>query len=1285
MSAPFQSGTRGTAGFNKRFYRTQTYYTTFTYLVRKGGQSQVTTSRETVSNVLTVPAAAAGRPPSTRFQTSTYLTTFTYFTTTTRGVEEQVTSSQEVVTRVVVTEAPVTPATSAPEPQQVTKTYLSTVTLFESAFISGTEVLRSRSTSIITQLAVEPLLSRPAAVRPSAVRPPIRTTAAPSRRPPIGPPPAVEPSLLPVGEQDEIHVVATKTYYTTSTFYTTLLEGSATVVRTRTEVTSRVQTEKVTTRLAASHLSSLRGSLTRPAASVSSVTRTPSLGPAEAQTVTLTEPELTPSPAPATEQTPTLLAGDSDSGGLAAGQGQSGLQVVEPGASVESSLPIPAPEKAPAPAKVPGPAPAVVQPVTVSTESVSPITAEPSTAASPNPAAGQTAAAPAAQEVTKPAAAASSPAKYSSLPTASTAALTASPEISTTGATTATTPAPGSTSTTQPPAQALGNLAGSLLGLSGLGAAGLGSLNIGSMVDTAAGLFRNVLPLAVRRDGTAGVPPDPVRPPPAVQVQQRNPAFIPVGGVANSLRRQQLATAVPSGGSRPGGLGGPGGLGPNGPVLAVRGPDGQVIPIRGVPSTGRRPPGLSPPQRSGVPARRRDGPRRPPPLGRPPRRPLRPNSRPSRPANRRKQQQQPRPNGFIAVFPNGRQPPRGELPEESYLHLERVENQPGQPYRFQITQGQQGGRRPVPFPGFGPATSTRVHVSITTGAETQFVRPTAVGGRPPFSVPQPQPVVVVGATLASEFDTNRRVDRPPPDSGTPPAYVEAEIGGSSGGAGFSNELTGQGFSGQQEFNGEGFADQQSLDDQEYAASVQGPFGTGQLTFFDNSDGGFRPDSDRRRPIIRPQVPPPNQIQWPPQATSTLHTIASLEGDNRIVGTNVFADVVPITTRPAVIRFPPNTDRPRPPPPPPVRPPPSAPVFVPQVTRRPEPIRPSPLDPVPAPAPASRPSPEPTPAPVPVPVKIPGQASGEVLVPVSVVIPSRNTDRVRPEGSFIRPGTESVIRVTTEKAVTETTSSEVAEDRSPEPPSLSEADLELSPSTERGQTAKRPQQTSGSISGDEENDKINFIVTSSFEPSPSTGTTSRTPTLTSTRQPIRLADRIRQTLLASLSSAAAASSSSSASSGVGASVHVGSSTAILGPDVRTVRPDTRTTSRRHSAETVIRGESTVFGGLFTRPPLPADSVHDITEIVHGPGHQPITKYITRTEQFTRTVTATKTDIKFEVSSFYRFLHPAAASQEHCLSTIGDKFGECLSVTLLRWRRITVYILFLICIWTPFSTS
>ncbi|XP_043217421.1 mucin-17-like [Amphibalanus amphitrite] len=1173
-------GTRGTSGFDQRFYRTQTYYTTFTYLVRRGGQAGVTTSRETVSNVVTVPATAAARPQSTRFETATYFTTFTYFTTTTRGAQEQVTSSQEVVTRVVVTEAPAT------APQQVTKTYLSTVTLFDTAFISGTQVLRSRSTSVITQLDVGPPAEE-AAVRPSTVRPPIQATAAPSPLAPVRPPPAVDPSLPPVGEQDEIHVVATKTYYTTSTFYTTLLEGSATVVRTRTEVTSRVQTEKVTTRLAASHLSSLRGSLTRTVSPAVALTRTPTLGQAAALST-----ENRPSQAQATETKPTstLLSGDLETAGPAAGQGQSGFQIPEPASVVESSVLTPVENVDQTQEQ------SSTDPVTANAELTSTTSSDdagsankPTTAATASPAAQETIVF---VETASPAAGGSGSSPSSS----STAALTVS-----------TTPAPGSPSTTsKPPAEALGNLAGSLLSLSGLGAAGLSGINIGSMVDTAAGLFRNVLPLAVRRDGSAGVPPEPVRPPPAVQVQQRNPAFIPVGGLANSLRReQQLATAEPAG------LGGP-----SGPVLAVRGPDGQVIPIRGVPSTGRRPP-----QRSGVPARRQDRPRRPGPLRRPPG----PNGRPLRPANRRKQP--PPPNGFIAVFPNGQEPSRGQ-PEENFLQLERIEDRPGQPFQFQLPHQ------------LGPAAgSTRVHVSITTGAETQFVRPTAVDGRPPFSAPQPQPVVVVGATLASEFDANRRVDQSSPDSGSQPTYVEAELGGNTGG--FSNELTGQGFTGQQEFLGGGFADQQGLDDQEYAASVQGPFGTGQLTFFDSSDGGFQPDSERRRPLVRPPVPVPNQVLWPPRSTSTLHTTASLEGDNRIVGTNVFADVVPITTRPAVIQFQPNPNRPRRPPP--VRPAPSAPALTPQVTRGPEFTRP--------PAPASAPAP--APAPVPVRNRIPNQAtlevpvpiSGQVPVPVSIVIPARNP--VQSGGIFNRPNTESVIRVTTEEAITETSPSEAPEIGAPQEPrpDVGGDDLELSASTERGQTAKKPQQTSGSISGDEENNKINFIVTSSFESSTATPTTTGTPSLASTRQPIRLADRIRQTLLASLSSAAAASASASSASSfspsfpsstdlgsdAGSSVRIGSTTAILGPDVRTLRPDTRTTSRHHSSETVIRGESTVFGGLFTRPALPSESVHDITEIVNGPGHQPVTKYITRTEQFTRTVTATKTDIRFEGSA------------------------------------------------------
>ncbi|XP_037082040.1 uncharacterized protein LOC119102687 [Pollicipes pollicipes] len=780
-------GTRGTEGFDSRFYRTHTYFTTFTFLnhFKEGDRSVVLTSRETVSNVLTLPAAVT-TPSSTRFQTETYLSTYTYFRTTTRGNREHVTSTQEVVTQIVVTEAPAAPPLVAPTSRSLlyTKTYLSTVTLFDTAVVSGTQVLVS-TTSVIRDVAVE--TSYIAAVRPTATRPVIQATVAPAPRPVARPPPVVDPSLLPVGEQDEIHVVATKTFYTTSTFYTTLLEGSSTVVRTRTEVTSRLQTEKVTTRLDSWHLSSLRSSFVGPAATSTTasslltplVTANSVAAPVESQPTpsrsgTPPQPSLVAaSPVPA----PPLGGEDSD---------QTSTTQEEPSQSVETT---PSPATPTTPSETPSPPESAAQSVTASSEPAG--DAATTAAAEPQPAAADT-----------PTGAASLVSTTTSVSPATPSTTTAAPS--------------GGLDSSESTAASLGNLAGSLLGLSGLGAAGLGGLS--SMVDTAAGLFRNVLPVAVRRDGSSGVPPDS-RPPPAVHVQQRNPAFIPVGGVAASLRNQQLATAAPGGG-----------------FLAVMGPEGEMIRLRGA--------------------------------------------------------------------PNGR----------------------------------------------------------------------------------------------------------------PPAYVEAE-----------------------------FADQQTVDDQDYAASVQGPFGTGQLTYFDSADAGFVPDQGLRPPLASPSAETAQdaenaltgQVFWSqrPVSTSTLHTIASLEGDNRIVGTNVFANV-----------------------------------------------------------------------------------------PTEEAPPS-------------------------------------------ESPSIPVVDLELEPSTERVRVAQRGDLTSGSISGDDENDKINFIVSSSFD------------------------------------------------------VRVGSATSILGPDVRTLRPDTRVTSQHSSSATVIHGESTVFGGLFTRPPLPVENVHDITEIVTS----------RETEQFTRTVTATKTDIRFEGSS------------------------------------------------------
>lgn len=91
-----------------------------------------------------------------------------------------------------------------------------------------------------------------------------------------------------------------------------------------------------------------------------------------------------------------------------------------------------------------------------------------------------------------------------------------------------------------------------------------------------------------------------------------------------------------------------------------------------------------------------------------------------------------------------------------------------------------------------------------------------------------------------------------------------------------------------------------------------------------------------------------------------------------------------------------------------------------------------------------------------------------------------------------------------------------------------------------------------------------------------------------------------------------------------SVTRGSFTTILGPDAKTLPSNTRTTESIDSS-TLIHGTSTLYDGDFTEPTLPLLNIHDITEISNGVD-SPQTNYITRTEYFTRTITATKTEIQ-----------------------------------------------------------
>lgn len=195
-------------------FETETQLTTYTYLntFADAGSPVVITSSEVVTNVATVPAGS--RVPTGRkfFDTNTYLRTYTF----TKNVDNLPMTSQEVVTQVVVTEAPTSINVQPTEVDKLTKTYLNTVTL-TTTVLEGSDSVVRQITTVVPEVVVETLNDFEAT-------------------------PVIESSKT---EEPEIPILATKTYFTTSTHYTTLLRGSETIVQSRKEVVSSVVTETI--------------------------------------------------------------------------------------------------------------------------------------------------------------------------------------------------------------------------------------------------------------------------------------------------------------------------------------------------------------------------------------------------------------------------------------------------------------------------------------------------------------------------------------------------------------------------------------------------------------------------------------------------------------------------------------------------------------------------------------------------------------------------------------------------------------------------------------------------------------------------------------------------------------------------------------------------------------------------------------------------------------------------------------------------------------------------------
>ena len=216
-TATVTTGLPGSSNYNTfTQLTTYTYFNTFVDLKRP----VVLTSKETVANVVTVPV---GQVEATErsFETATYLRTYIFSSKLDR---DAIATSKEVVTQVVVTEAPrlIVQPTPVVTFSEVTKTYLNTLTLL-STQVDGTTSTVHRITTVRPEVVVETIRD-------------------------FEPTPVLESSqTLPADDFEDFGgpIVATKTYFTTKTHFTTLQQGTKTIVQSRKEVQSSVVTETI--------------------------------------------------------------------------------------------------------------------------------------------------------------------------------------------------------------------------------------------------------------------------------------------------------------------------------------------------------------------------------------------------------------------------------------------------------------------------------------------------------------------------------------------------------------------------------------------------------------------------------------------------------------------------------------------------------------------------------------------------------------------------------------------------------------------------------------------------------------------------------------------------------------------------------------------------------------------------------------------------------------------------------------------------------------------------------
>ncbi|XP_071522973.1 LOW QUALITY PROTEIN: uncharacterized protein [Panulirus ornatus] len=241
------------AGGDDGIHQTNTYFTTYTFYntLLAGNKPFVITSKQTVENVVTVPLPEVGNfieRTEVTFDTHTYYTTQTFSRTIGLDESQRIVTSEEVLTQVVITEAPSVQRSSvAPTLSSVvTKTYFTTLTYYNTAVEGATTIVTS-DTVVSSEVVTETAL----------------VTTTPSLN--VGgfsltPVPALKPIASFDANKDDLVLYATKTVYTTLTYLTTILEGSETVTASRTEISSNVVTEPLTSAVSSEEFISLRSS-----------------------------------------------------------------------------------------------------------------------------------------------------------------------------------------------------------------------------------------------------------------------------------------------------------------------------------------------------------------------------------------------------------------------------------------------------------------------------------------------------------------------------------------------------------------------------------------------------------------------------------------------------------------------------------------------------------------------------------------------------------------------------------------------------------------------------------------------------------------------------------------------------------------------------------------------------------------------------------------------------------------------------------------------------------------